>query len=369
MLKKITFSLLSVSLLVLVFSFHHSFRSGQPPSDYSGAPNGGLCSDCHGGAGPNTGGGSVVVNGLPSNFQPGQTYPFSVTINHPTTRDRWGFEINARNENNNPVGTFTTTNPNAATISGPSEIGHKNAVFSTGTSYTYNNLSWTAPSTVANGDTKVNFYVAGNAANGNGFNSGDFIYTNTVQVVLPITLKTLDYKVVDDYTVQIDWTTGSESNSREFVIEKSDDNQHFYKAGEVSAAGNTTTDKRYSFTDSKPSYFNRPVYYRLKLVDQNGLFKYSKTFQITLKGRAMYVVSLSPNPATDFIKAEISSDRAVNSETMIVSADGRVVSRQTLPVQMGVNTYKIMLPSLQHGLYFFKLRVNERTQTLSFIAL
>jgi hypothetical protein len=172
------------------------FYSSQPPSNASGAPGGGTCADCHGNL--NTGGGSVVVNGLPSNFQPGQTYPFSVTISHSDTRDRWGFEINARNSSNNPIGTFTTTNANAATISGPSEIGHNNAVSSTGTSYTYDNLSWTAPSTVATDDNSVTFYVAGNAADGSGDNSGDFIYTNTVQLVLPVTLKSLDHKVVDD---------------------------------------------------------------------------------------------------------------------------------------------------------------------------
>lgn len=366
MLKKITLSLLAFTALVLVFSFNKSFRSLQPPTNHSGAPGGGLCSDCHADAGPNTGGGSVVVNGLPSSFQPGQTYPFSVTINHPTIRAKWGFEINARNSNNEPTGTFTTTNLNAGTISGPSEIGHNNAVASDGTTFTYDNLFWTAPSTVAAGDNAVTFYVAGNAANGNGFNTGDFIYSNTAQIVLPITLKALDYKIIDDYKVQLDWTTASENNSKAFVVEKSEDNQIFHQVGLVKAIGNSSTDRKYSFTDAVPTTLNQPVLYRLKLVDVNGSAKYSKTLQVVVKGKAVLVLSLSPVPARDFVEAKITSDKAVSTEAFIVGMDGKIVGRQQISLQKGNNTYKFNLPALQRGVYLFKLQVEGSAQTKTF---
>jgi hypothetical protein len=159
------------------------------------------------------------------------------------------------------------------------------------------------------------------------------------------------------------------SNSSEFVVEKSDDNHLFYKAGQVAAAGNSSTEKSYSFTDDKPSSFNQPVYYRLKLVDRDGSFKFSKTFQVVLKGKAIYLLSLSPNPATNFVNAVIRSDKAVRSEVMILSTEGKILSRQTVPLQKGSSTYRIDLPSLSHGMYFLKLVTGDFVQTKTFTAL
>lgn len=369
MLKKFTLLASFGSLLIIVFSFKGAFRSAAPPDNVSGAPGGGLCTNCHTTNPLNTGGGGVTINGLPTTFQPGQTYPFSVTISHGTAdRTRWGFEINARNSSNDGIGTFTP-GPNTAIVnSNPSEIGHQNAVFTpAASSYTYTGMSWTAPGTVAAGDNGVRFYIAGNAANGNGANTGDFIYTNTTLVVLPITLKNLNYKIVDGYKVAIDWQTSSEAASKEFVIEKSDDDRSFYEVGLVAAAGNSANERSYGFTDAKPSFFNQPVYYRLKLVDLNGQFRYSKTIQVVLASKATYLYSLSPNPARDFVIVGITSDKAVTAEVSLVSPSGSLVQRQMIPLQKGSNNYRLSTASLPHGLYYLRFGANATTQTVSLV--
>jgi hypothetical protein len=369
MLKKITWMVIGLALSVGFISFRSKYYSSQPPPDHSGTPGGGLCSDCHGNL--NSGGGSIVVNGLPATFKAGQTYPFSVTITHgAANRTRWGFEINARNAGNNGIGTFKSTNPNATTNGGPSEIAHNSAVVTAATnSYTYSGLSWTAPSTIAAGDNAVTFYMAGNAANNNGSTSGDFIYASTRLVTLPVNFKALDYKVIDDYKVQVNWTTANENNSKEFIIEKSDDNSRFYEAGRVSAAGSSSAEKSYSFTDSRPSFFNKAIYYRLKQVDMDGQFKYSKVFQVTLKGKSMYVFSISPNPAVDHITAGITSDLTAKVEARIVSAAGNTTVRQILQLQKGRSTYRVSIPALQHGVYYFMLESKDYSQTIPFIVL
>lgn len=368
MLTKSTWLLSLVTLFVVLISFRGKFYSSQPPSNHSGAPDGeGLCSDCHGNL--NNGGGSVTITGLPSSFQPGQTYPFSVAISHPTTRGRWGFEVNARNAANNPVGTFSSTNPNAALNGGPAEISHFGAVSFTGTSYTYSNLFWTAPSTIGTGDNSVTFYVAGNAANGNGAPSGDFIYTNTRLFPLPITLKTVNYKLVDEYKVQINWVTASETASKEFAVEKSDDNTQFYPVGTVPAAGQSSVEKAYSFTDSRPSLFDQPVYYRLKLVDRDGGFKYSETLQVVLKGKAGFVHSLTPNPAKDFVVAAVQSNEPRKATVTIVSGNGSIMTRRAVQLQKGINTVRMPVTGFPQGTYLFSLQTGERIQTIRFAVL
>jgi hypothetical protein len=51
-------------------------------------------------------------------------------------------------------------------------------------SYTYGNLTWTAPSNPGPADQTITFYVAGNAANGTGSSAGDYIYTSTQTITL-----------------------------------------------------------------------------------------------------------------------------------------------------------------------------------------
>jgi hypothetical protein len=359
--------LLTATLFAAFISFKGKFNSSQPPSNHSGAPDGfGTCANCHGNL--NTGGGSVTVTGLPAHYQPGVTYPFSVTISHPTERERWGFQINARNANGSKIGTFASTNPNATLGSGPAELSHNDAVFSSGTTYTYDSLTWTAPSTVASGDNSVTFYLAGNAANGDFNNSGDFIYTSTRQIVLPVTLKSLDYRITDNKVI-LNWTTSSESNSREFIIEKSSNGKEFYPAGRVAAAGYSSAEKTYSFTDDQAVYFNQPLYYRLKMVDHDDKARYSKIIQLIISGRALFVQSLFPNPATHRITLTILSASATGAELSITDAAGKILKRETVQLRNGRNTHEMQLTTLQKGNYFLRVQTKEHRQTMAFAKL
>jgi len=132
---------------------------------------------CHSGNVLNATGGSVVITGLPDTYSPGTTYNFSVTISHGASRSKWGFAVKAIGTNNSNVGSFTTTNINAGSIGG-GEIGHLNAPSQAGSTYTFNNLSWTAPAAPQSTEQTVRFFVVGNAANGIG-STGDFIYTTS----------------------------------------------------------------------------------------------------------------------------------------------------------------------------------------------
>jgi hypothetical protein len=157
------------------------------PGGYTGA-EGITCTNCHGGTNSlNPPGGSVVINGLPATYTPGNKYDFTVTINHGTAnRTRWGFAMKAV-ANNNAVGTFTETNPNVYINNFDREIGHSSAPSTpSSNTYTFTNMSWTAPSSPTTAEQNITFYVAANAANGSG-SSGDFIYTAVRSMTLTST--------------------------------------------------------------------------------------------------------------------------------------------------------------------------------------
>lgn len=162
-------------------------RSSQPPQDYTGAIAGVYCTDCHSSFGLNTVGGSVVATGLPvGNYTAGQQYNFSIATNHFTSdRKKWGFSIAARNSLEQAVGSFSSTNTNAA-ING-NELSHLNAV-ATGlqSAFTYTNLRWTAPLNPGVNDQQITFYIVGLAANSNSNTAGDYVYATTIDAALAV---------------------------------------------------------------------------------------------------------------------------------------------------------------------------------------
>jgi hypothetical protein len=205
MKKLLVLALLTASLC----SFETLIRSSQPPQGHTGA-DGVYCNQCHSTNQLNNPGGSVQATGLPDvNYTAGAVYNFSITISHSAVdRKRWGFSIEARNNAGQNVGTFTTTNTHAA----PNglELSHLSAqTFATAaSSYTYNNLTWTAPANPGPDDNIVTFYYVGNAANGNGFNTGDFIYSNTQTTELAASTTTYTFIGSGNWEDAANWVNG-----------------------------------------------------------------------------------------------------------------------------------------------------------------
>lgn len=85
-------------------------------------------------------------------------------------------------------------------------------------------------------------------------------------ILLPVTLGFFNL-VTEDGKVKLDWQTESESNSKEFIIERSLNGTDFSAIGTVPAAGNSTSTRYYTFKDRMPGYIN---HYRIKMKDLDG---------------------------------------------------------------------------------------------------
>jgi len=135
-------------------------------------------SGCHEGNPVNAPGGTLTLSGLPANWVPGQAYPLTVTIQR-TGAVLYGFELSAVvDATNQQAGTLTPGSARVKVITGGGiqYAEHSNAQVQPGPTFT---VTWTAPSTAVG---KVRFNLAGNAANGNIQNTGDFIYTRVDRV-------------------------------------------------------------------------------------------------------------------------------------------------------------------------------------------
>jgi uncharacterized protein (TIGR03437 family) len=177
--------------VTLTQGFAHSYG---PPPRVTGAPgdNARACTQCHAGT-LNSGTGSVKIL-LQSGpvYIPGVKQRVTVQLADPL-QQRWGFELTARLNSDLangqagdliPVDNFTQVICEDAApkpcASGVSFIEHTSAGTRNGTKggATFQ-FDWTPPSENVG---PVTFYVAGNAANGDGNFTGDLIYTSSVQL-------------------------------------------------------------------------------------------------------------------------------------------------------------------------------------------
>ncbi len=129
----------------------------------------------------------------------------------------------------------------------------------------------------------------------------------SASVVLPITIKTFSATKDGERTARLDWTSSSEINSDYIGIERSTDGEDWTTIGQVKAAGNSNRDIEYVYYDrSLPMVrsIDNIFYYRLRLTDFDGQYKYSETRGVNL-GRLEGLVSIYPNPATDIINVDL----------------------------------------------------------------
>jgi hypothetical protein len=195
-LLKLSVAAAAVALFVLqAFSGRsvHAFVSG-PPASHTNAPGEGNCTECHTTFALNSGNGNVTITGLPDTYTANQQLAVTVTVNHPNGF-LYGFQVTALDSMNHPAGTLDVTDA-ANTVSITGNVNSETRTYIEQTQdgafpvefdrrrFTFR---WTAPST---GVGPVTFYAAGNGANGDGDNTGDYIYTTQVTTGCALSLDT-----------------------------------------------------------------------------------------------------------------------------------------------------------------------------------
>ena len=153
-------------------------------------------------------------------------------------------------------------------------------------------------------------------------------------------------------TAQLSWLTANEINTQYFDIEKSDDAQTWIKLG-TQKAGDL---KNYHFNDEKAFAIASIVYYRLKIVDNDGRFQYSPTR--SLVNEPKYKMRLYPNPAKDMVTIELSS--ATENAPIDVTVQD-ITGKMLLMRRITTPQYQLDISQFPKGVYV--VRANDKQGT------
>ena len=209
-----------------------------------------------------------------------------------------------------------------------------------------------------------------NTLTGTGYTGFSWFTGSDVYNPLPVKLTTFNGNLVNQ-DAKLTWNTASEVNSNMFVLERSVDGKNFEAVGKVKAAGNSVSVKAYQYTDKGVlTLVNRlgAIYYRLKVIDNDGSFEYSKTITIKSADNTKDAISVNPNPFTSDLNINIEVANDTKAAYEIVDLNGKTVLSATLNVIKGASSINIDgAERLKQGIYFVRVSTDLGTQVFKLV--
>ena len=202
--------------------------------------------------------------------------------------------------------------------------------------------------------------VAGN------FTADDFA-TSTIEViagVLPLTLLSFNATLSNCQPI-LNWLTESEINSDRFEIERGNLRNSTWKSiGMVAAKGGGAAKTAYNFIDTDVDNAAEKILYRLKMIDKDGQYKYSKILPVLINCKTKQV-EVYPNPVKDGRLYVNLTGANGYTEATLLSLTGQVIMKQV--IKNGTN-YLNISPGIAAGLYLLNIKdengVDKKTKVL-----
>ncbi|MCB9233918.1 MAG: T9SS type A sorting domain-containing protein [Bacteroidia bacterium] len=184
-------------------------------------------------------------------------------------------------------------------------------------------------------------------------NDPNFVLSASQTCLLPVDYSTFTAER-EEAGNMLKWVTAAEINSDYFDIERSVDGIHFHKVGQKKAAGNSNTAKDYTFLDE---YFEPGiVHYRLRQVDNNGLFEYSEVVTIKISSLDMNITRVYPNPVVNELFADLMVPQNGKFHVQIMDIMGKLHHQDMVNLAEGRQQLSVNVSHLSSGVYFLRLK-------------
>ena len=169
-------------------------------------------------------------------------------------------------------------------------------------------------------------------------------------VPLPVTYLSFSAKAEAE-TNLLEWKTAREENNAGFEIERAADGSTFEKIGFVPAGMETNA---YYFRDIRPLQSN---YYRIKQVDVNGNFSYSKSLFVSGTSQTA-LIRVFPNPTDGAVTISLAGESVAT--LVCYNTQGQLLLKSSgTPAQLS-RYLSLALQQAASGLYYLLLNQSER---------
>jgi hypothetical protein len=195
----------------------------------------------------------------------------------------------------------------------------------------------------------------------NGFATDTFSGLGTPDP-LPVELSSFSATTIGK-EVKLSWNTATEINNYGFEIERSAlsaERQSWEKIGFVNGNGNSNSPKDYSFVDDfggKPAYRTGRYSYRLKQIDNDGQFEYSKTIEVDINDVKKFELSQNyPNPFNPTTTIQFQLPTTGMVKLTLYNILGQEIKTLVNEVKdAGTHTLNFDASDLNSGVYVYKI--------------
>ncbi|MCY7423224.1 MAG: T9SS type A sorting domain-containing protein [Chitinophagaceae bacterium] len=154
---------------------------------------------------------------------------------------------------------------------------------------------------------------------------------------------------------RIDWNTLYEDEGDAFEVEKSLNGLDYTSLSKIKAKGRASA---YTVYDEQPTEGRN--YYRLKIIDRNGSYKYSKVVSVYVLKQKLFAMEFYPNPIRDVATLSIHGAITGRGTITIVNMMGSVIRTMTMPR----NQVSIDLSDQPKGVYLVKYNDDKHSQVI-----
>ena len=185
---------------------------------------------------------------------------------------------------------------------------------------------------------------------------------NYSQGALPVELSSFSVSIYKN-SVKLNWRTETEINNYGFDVERKTNFSNWEKIRFINGSGNSNSPKDYSYTDE--SVNNGKYFYRLKQIDNDGAFSYSKLVEADFNSKMEFSLTQNyPNPFNPTTTFNVTLPLSGNVKLTIYNLLGQEV--KTLANEFkesGIYTFNFDAKELNSGIYLYKLEANGYSQT------
>ena len=187
----------------------------------------------------------------------------------------------------------------------------------------------------------------------------------TASTPLPVLLTFFKVSNVENKAF-MNWQTASEENTDYFLVQKSFTGKQFDVIGKVTAAGNSSSEKNYSFTDKEPvDATHKFTYYMISIQDKDGKSNYSpvQLFKISNGNNKMILSLTNPVAKGEHVMIDFNADEKGWLDVQVNTLEGKAVLNSKMAAQKGVNMGHLHMGDLSSGTYLLKFSMNGLSES------
>ena len=199
---------------------------------------------------------------------------------------------------------------------------------------------------------------------GHGTTSAEAWTDLNAEVIVPVELTSFT-AATSNNSVSLKWATATETNNSGFEVERKSSSTGWQKIAFVQGNGTTTQPKSYSYSDRNLA--DGKYSYRLKQIDLDGTFDYSKVVEVNINSNTVNQFELAqnyPNPFNPTTAIKFNLPEGGNVKLSVYNLLGQEVATLVNGFkEAGSHTVNFDASNLMSGIYLYKIQANGFVQT------